>query len=107
MIAVGPRNRITVDGVTVLPSCAGILDPIDPPLPSEDGNGYAVEVDYCGASVRINAYPMPPEANCGRFRLEVSVPHPECEESDATLILYGYEFPGASRRIRKFVNAVR
>ncbi len=104
MIAVGTRNRITVDGVTVLPSCADVLYF---PGPTMDGEGYSVEVDYCRASVLLTVYPMPPESNCGGFRLEVSVPHPDCEESEATLILYGYEFPSASRRIRKFVNAVR
>ncbi len=103
MIAVGPRNRITVDGVTVIPSCAAIMDP---PYETIDGEGFAVEVDYCRASVLLTVYPMPPESNCGGFRLEVSVPHPECEESEATLILYGYEFPAASKRIARFVRAV-
>ena len=105
MIAVGPRNRITVDGVTVLPSCAAIMDP---PYETIDGEGFAVEVCLgIGRGVVLTAYPVPREGNIGGFRLEVSVPHPDCEESEATLVLYGYEFPSASRRIRKFVNAVR
>ena len=103
MIAVGPRNRITVDGVTVIPSCSGII--VDP-CESMDGEGFAVEVDYCGAAVLLTAHPVASEGHVGRFRLEVSVPHPECEESDATLILYGYEFPAASKRIARFVRAV-
>ena len=104
MIAVGTRNRVTIDGMTVIPSCEDVLCD---PCPTLDGEGDTVEVDYCGASVLLTAYPIPTEGNCGRFRLEVSVPHPDCEESEATLILYGYEFPSAARRIRKFVNAVR
>ena len=99
-----PGSVLTVNGLRVFRIPRGFA-PMRTDSCTEDGESV-YETSVGGQWVTLTVSHEPECANLGGFRLTVEVGHPECEESPASLTVYGYEFPGASEKVRRFLLAV-